>query len=72
MGLLDQVIGAALGSMGQSTRQGQRPLGQPAQDQFSQMTAILTSLLAPRQAAAAGQLTRRMVSAAQPPGCCHA
>jgi uncharacterized protein YidB (DUF937 family) len=55
MGLLDQVIGAALGSMGQSAQQGQRPPGQPAQDQFSQMAAILASLLAPRPAAAGQQ-----------------
>jgi uncharacterized protein YidB (DUF937 family) len=54
MGLLDQVIGAALGSMSQS-QQGQRPSDQPAQDQFSQMAAILASLLAPRPAAAGQQ-----------------
>jgi uncharacterized protein YidB (DUF937 family) len=55
MGLLDQVIGAALGSMGQSVQQGRRPSDQPAQDQFSQIAAILASLLAPRPAAAGQQ-----------------
>jgi uncharacterized protein YidB (DUF937 family) len=56
MGLLDQVIGAALGSMGQSAQQqGQRPPDQPAQDQFSQIGAILASLLASRPAAAGQQ-----------------
>ena len=54
MGLLDQVIGAALGSMGQSA-QRQSASGQPAQDQFSQIGAILASLLAPRPAAAGQQ-----------------
>jgi uncharacterized protein YidB (DUF937 family) len=51
MGLLDQVIGAALGSMGQSAQPQSAP-GQPAQDQFSQIGAILASMLAPRPAVA--------------------
>jgi uncharacterized protein YidB (DUF937 family) len=46
MGLLDQVIGAALGSKGQPAP------GQSAQDPIA---AILASLLAPRPAAAAQQ-----------------
>jgi uncharacterized protein YidB (DUF937 family) len=51
MGLLDQVIGAALGSRGQSAP------GQMASDQQAQgpIAAILASLLAPRPAAAAQQ-----------------
>ncbi len=44
MGMLDQVIAAALGSRGQPP-QGQS--AQPAQDQFSQIAAALTALLAP-------------------------
>jgi uncharacterized protein YidB (DUF937 family) len=54
MGLLDEVIGAALGSRagnGQPT-QGQATQGQPAQDQYSQIAAALTKLLAPRAEAA--------------------
>jgi len=54
MGLLDQVIGAALASRGQPT-QGQTTATQPAQDQFSQIASILATLLAPRPAAAAQQ-----------------
>jgi uncharacterized protein YidB (DUF937 family) len=51
MGLLDEVIGAALGARGQpSQSQGQMSQGQPAQDQFSQIAAALTALLAPRPA----------------------
>jgi uncharacterized protein YidB (DUF937 family) len=49
MGLLDQVIGAALGSRGQPAP-GQMPSNQQAQDPIA---AILASLLAPRPAAAA-------------------
>src|SRR5262245_50369120 len=52
MGLLDEVIGAALGSRGQAAP-GQTQ-GQPAQDQFAQIAAALMALLAPRQAAAPG------------------
>ena len=51
MGLLDQVIGAALGSRGQPAP-GQTSSTQPAQDPIA---AILASLLAPRPAAAAQQ-----------------
>ena len=50
MGLLDDVIGAALGA---KPTQGQTARGQPAQDQFSQIAAALTALLAPRPGAAA-------------------
>jgi len=45
MGLLDDVIGAALGA---KPTQGQTAQGQPTQDQFSQIAAALTALLAPR------------------------
>jgi len=51
MGLLDEVIGAALGSRVQPAP-GQTAQGQTAQDQFAQIAAALTALLAPRQAAA--------------------
>ncbi|MBO0763089.1 MAG: DUF937 domain-containing protein [Hyphomicrobiaceae bacterium] len=49
MGLLDEVINAALGSKAPPA-QGQAPQSQPAQDQFSQVAAALQALLAPRQA----------------------
>ena len=52
MGLLDEVIGAALGSRagsGQPTQaQAQATQAQPTQDQYSQIAAALTKLLAPR------------------------
>lgn len=51
MGLLDEVISAALGSKA-STAPGPAPQGMPAQDQFSQIAAALQELLAPKQAAA--------------------
>ena len=51
MGLLDQVIGAALGSKGQPAP-GQMASNQQAQDPIA---AILASLLAPRPVAAAQQ-----------------
>ena len=51
MGLLDQVIGAALGSRGEPAL-GQASSTQQAQDPIA---AILASLLAPRPAAAARQ-----------------
>ena len=54
MGLLDEVIGAALRSRagsGQSA-QNQSAQGQPAQAQYSQIAAALTKLLASRAAAA--------------------
>jgi uncharacterized protein YidB (DUF937 family) len=51
MGLLDQVISAALGSKGRPT-QGQTAQGQSSQDQFSQIAAALMALLAPRPGAA--------------------
>jgi uncharacterized protein YidB (DUF937 family) len=49
MGMLDEVINAALGSKAPPA-QGQPPQGQPAQDQFSQIAAALQALLAPKQA----------------------
>lgn len=50
MGLLDDVIGAALGA---KPTQGQTAQGQPSQDQFSQIAAALMALLAPRAGGAA-------------------
>ena len=47
MGLLDEVISAALGSRAPTSSQSM-----PAQDQFSQIAAALQELLAPKQAAA--------------------
>ena len=52
MGLLDDVIGAALGA---KPTQGQAAQGQPTQDQFSQIAAALTALLAPRQGSVPAQ-----------------
>jgi uncharacterized protein YidB (DUF937 family) len=49
MGLLDEIVGAALGAKGQPS-QGQMGQGRPAQDQFSQIAAALTALLASRPA----------------------
>jgi len=46
MGLLDEVIGAALGS---KAPLGQPPQSAPAQDQFSQIAAALQELLTPKQ-----------------------
>ena len=55
MGLLDEVIGAALGARGQPAP-GQTAQGRPGSDQFAQIAAALTALLAPRSApAGAGQ-----------------
>ena len=54
MGLLDEVIGAALRSRagsGQSAR-SQSAQGQPAQGQYAQIAVALTKLLASRVAAA--------------------
>jgi uncharacterized protein YidB (DUF937 family) len=48
MGMLDEVIRAALGSRA-SPAQGQPPQRAPAQDQFSQIAAALQELLAPKQ-----------------------
>jgi uncharacterized protein YidB (DUF937 family) len=50
MGLLDEVISAALGSKAPPA-QGQPPQRAPAQDQFSQIAAALQELLAPKQGA---------------------
>jgi uncharacterized protein YidB (DUF937 family) len=47
MGLLDEVISAALGSKAPTASQSM-----PAQDQFSQIAAALQELLAPKQSAA--------------------
>jgi uncharacterized protein YidB (DUF937 family) len=54
MGLLDEVITAAIGAMGQPAP-GQPAGSQRTQDQFSQIAAALTALLAPRAGAAAAQ-----------------
>jgi uncharacterized protein YidB (DUF937 family) len=54
MGMLDEVIRAALGSKG-SPAQGQPPQRAPAQDQFSQIAAALQVLLAPKQGVPAAQ-----------------
>jgi len=51
MGLLDEVISAALGSKA-PTAQAPSPQSMSAQDQFSQIAAALQELLAPKQAAA--------------------
>jgi uncharacterized protein YidB (DUF937 family) len=51
MGLLDEVISAALGAKPTQSAPAQ---GQPAQDQFSQIAAALAALLAPRPGAASG------------------
>jgi uncharacterized protein YidB (DUF937 family) len=60
MGLLDEVIGAALRSKAPHA-QGQSPQRAPAQDQFSQIAVALQELLAPKQgpgpAAQAGEAT---------------
>ena len=53
MGLLDAVIGAALGAQAPPA-QGQPPQSQPAQDQFAQIAAALQALLAPRPGPAQG------------------
>jgi uncharacterized protein YidB (DUF937 family) len=53
MGLLDEVISAALGAKAPPA-QGQSPQSQPAQDQFAQIAAALQALLAPRPGAAPG------------------
>jgi uncharacterized protein YidB (DUF937 family) len=54
MGMLDEVIRAALGSKA-SPAQGQPPQRAPAQDQFSQIAAALQVLLAPKQGVPAAQ-----------------
>src|SRR5262249_18457822 len=51
MGMLDEVIAAALGAKSQSAP-NQASQRQAAQDQFSQIAAALSALLAPRPAAA--------------------
>jgi len=61
MGLLDDVIGAALGA---KPTQGQTAQGQPSQDQFSQIAAALMALLAPRAGGAAAP--QAAPSASQP------
>jgi uncharacterized protein YidB (DUF937 family) len=50
MGLLDSVITAAIGAMGQPAP-GQPSGSQRSEDQFSQIAAALTALLAPRPGA---------------------
>jgi uncharacterized protein YidB (DUF937 family) len=54
MGMLDEVIRAALGAKA-SPAQGQPPQRAPAQDQFSQIAAALQVLLAPKQGVPAAQ-----------------
>ena len=71
MGLLDEVIGAALRSRAGSgqTAQSQSAQGQPAQDQYSQIAAALTKLLAPSEAAAsAGRAAAPSVGQQSSPG----
>jgi uncharacterized protein YidB (DUF937 family) len=67
MGLLDQVISAALASKGQPA-QGQTAQGQSNQDQFAQIAAALMALLAPRPGAAqAGRGAAQAGRPAEPP-----
>ena len=51
MGLLDEVIGAALRAAAPPAG-GQPPQSQPAQDQFAQIAAALQALLAPKRGSA--------------------
>ena len=53
MGLLDEVIGAALRAAAPPA-QAQPPQSQPAQDQFAQIAAALQALLAPKPSSAPG------------------
>jgi len=54
MGLLDEVIGAALGGRA-APPPSQSPQAQPAGDQFAQIAAALSALLAPQAAPLAGR-----------------
>jgi uncharacterized protein YidB (DUF937 family) len=68
MGMLDQVIAAALASRGQPP-QAQAGQSQPAQDQFSQIRAALTQLLAARSASGStGQVPAAPVGQQNPTG----
>jgi uncharacterized protein YidB (DUF937 family) len=67
MGMLDEVIAAALGAKGQPA-QGQPAQGRPASDQFSQIAAALTALLAPKAAPAAAGRVAAPASQAAPTG----
>lgn len=67
MGLLDEVIGAALGGRGQPAP-GQPAQGGPGSDQFAQIAAALTALLAPRSAPAGGAQASGAAPQAAPGG----
>ena len=67
MGMLDEVIAAALGAKGQPS-QGQPAQGRAAPDQFSQIAAALTALLAPKPAPAAAGRAAAPASQAAPTG----
>jgi len=67
MGMLDEVIAAALGAKGQPA-QGQPAQGRAAPDQFSQIAAALTALLAPKAAPAAAGRAAAPASQAAPTG----
>jgi uncharacterized protein YidB (DUF937 family) len=68
MGMLDQVIAAALASRGQPP-QAQAGQSQPAQDQFSPIRAALTQLLAARSASGStGQVPAAPVGQQNPTG----
>ena len=64
MGFLDEVISAALGAKAPPA-QSQSPQMAPQQDQFSQITAALQELLAPKQGAVPGGLAAAPTSGAQ-------
>jgi len=65
MGLLDEVIGAALGSRAGSSPPSQSQQGQSAQDQIA---AVLTKLLAPSATASAGGAAAPPVGQQSSPG----
>jgi uncharacterized protein YidB (DUF937 family) len=65
MGLLDEVIGAALGSRAGSGQPAQGQQGQSAQDQIA---AALAKLLAPSAAASAGRAAAPSVGQQSSPG----
>jgi uncharacterized protein YidB (DUF937 family) len=65
MGLLDEVIGAALGGTA-APPPSQSPQTQPAGDQFAQIAAALSALLAPQAAPVAGRPGMGTQQGAQP------
>jgi len=67
MGMLDQVIAAALASRGQPP-QAQAGQSQPTQDQFSPIRAALTQLLAARSASGSGQVSAAPAGQQNPTG----